>query len=181
MLQVGLLHVSGVHRFTIPENGISVADLLTFLEEMADVDHADPCILEFPNHLEKIFHVHPSQAAGWLIHDENLGLAEQRSGNFHDLLLCNTELMNGCRKRECAMIEHFQGTSGDFGLLMDTPATPATGFAPQCDILHDRKIRGEIQLLIDHGDPGHAGVMWVFRMEGAPSGECFQRPVHAPH
>ena len=37
---------------------------------------------------------------------------------------------------------------------------------PQCDVLHDRKIRGEIQLLIDHGDPGHAGVMWVFRMEG---------------
>ena len=72
--------------FAVAQHGVAVGDLVDLVEEVADVDHREPLGAEFANDAEQRLLVFVRERAGRLVHDDDLGLAEDGARDFDDLL-----------------------------------------------------------------------------------------------
>jgi hypothetical protein len=80
------IHCARPDAFAVAQDRVPVANALAFFEEMADVNDADAALLQLADDPEKILRIHLGEAAGGLIHDQDLGIAQERPGDLHDLL-----------------------------------------------------------------------------------------------
>ena len=99
LAQVRAGHLTGAHALAIAQDGVTVANALTLLQKMADIDNADAALAQAANDSEEVLGVHLREAAGWLIHDQHFRLANQCAGDLDDLLLGNRAGAHGVGQR----------------------------------------------------------------------------------
>ena len=165
VVELGILHGAVSDGFAVAQHGVIVAHALALFEKVADVDDADAAGAQVCDDLEEILGVDACEAAGGLIHDEHLGLAEQGPGDLDELLLGDGEGADGGVEGDGVCLQFGQGGEGTLASLgLADPPEPVGG-VPEKDVFLNAEIRGEVQLLIDHGDPGAAGLERITRVE----------------
>ena len=146
-------HRPGPGRLPVLEHGVAVADAPALLEKVADVDDAHALLLEAEHGGEEFLGIGLCEAAGRLIHNEDLGLGEEGAGNLHHLLGGDGQSAGGLFEIEVRVAQLGEGLTGTGagGLAID-PAEPR-GLASEQDIFSDAEVEGEIELLVDHRHP----------------------------
>ena len=157
--------VAGRDVVAVPEDGDPVDDVLELVQPMGDVDDADAPVAQAVDHLEELVDLRLGQGAGWLVHDEHLGILGQGLGDLDHLLLGDGELVEPGRRVDVE-VEPVQDLGGvDVHLLVVDVAEQGPGLAADVDVLGHGQVGHEVEFLVDDPDPGLAGLPGVLEMD----------------
>ena len=146
-----VVHGVFADELAVAQHGDAVGDLVHLIEEVADEENGDSAGAQVANDREQLLHLTPVQARGRLIEDEHLRVEHHGAADGH-------ELLNGDRVAR----EHGAGVDRESetlqvprrlavrGLPVDAAAAPR--LVAEHDVLADREVRAEVDLLIDGGD-----------------------------
>ncbi len=162
------LHGAGPDRLAVAQHGPPAAQGLAFLQEMADVHDGDAGRRQATDHPEQVLRVHPREAAGGLVHDEDLRLRQQRPGDLHQLLARHRQRTHGGPRRDVVGPKLREGLPGAGGSFPPVDPTPSMRRGSEEDVLLHGEVRGEVQFLVDHRHPGPPGVQGVRGLEALP-------------
>ena len=87
----------GGHDAIAQHHGV-VTDLQGLFKVMRDINDRHPFCGEVADHFEKQFHLSGGKRGGRLIHDEDAAVDGKRAGDFDDLLLTETQLLDRCER-----------------------------------------------------------------------------------
>jgi hypothetical protein len=155
----------------IAQHGDAVGYLEDFLEPVRDVHHADAVRGEIVDDAEELAGLAVCQGRGGLVHDNSPGIAHEGPGDGHDLAVRRREAFDWRRHVELDP----QSIQPPPRLLLhhapvETAPAGAGSLAADEQVLGDRKLGEEVELLGNHGDPG---LLCVSR-----GGERCGLPVH---
>ncbi len=162
------LHPPRADAPTVAEDREPVGHALDLLEEVADVDDADTLVLEPPDDLEEPLAVFEGERARRLVHDEDARLVEQGPGDLDDLLGPDAQQADGDVERDLGVADELEGLADlpPHGLAVE-PAR-RVDLAAEHDVLLDRHVRGQGELLVDHGHASAQAVEGGGRGVGTP-------------
>jgi hypothetical protein len=149
----------GGHRPPVLEDGDAVADLADLLEAVRDVDDGDVVRREVADDPEETLDLLVVQDGGRLVHDDQLGVLRQRTGDAHHLLRGGGEradLGGGADLRVAEAGQQLgRGTVG--GRRAGDPQPRV--LAPQEDVVGDAQPAHQVELLVDRRDAeAHRGL-----------------------
>ena len=125
---------------------------------MTDIDDRNATRLEVTNDLEEPAHLARRQGGGGLVHDDDPRVAGQGPRDLDELLLRGGEPRTGSvevdRHAEPAK-ELFRPAA----FLSACHEARPRRLLPEEDVFGSRESGHEIELLVDHGDAGRAGLL----------------------
>jgi hypothetical protein len=139
---------------TVAQHGGPVGDAADLVHPVGDVDDPDPGPAQLGDHREHLLDLDRRERGGRFVHDEHPGVERQRLGDRHQLLLTGAQLTHRPPRieRDTAPLQEPPGH-----LVRAPPvdrAQPGPQLAAEEDVLRHREPGHEVQLLVDHGDPG---------------------------
>jgi hypothetical protein len=154
----GVAREVGEERFTddaaVAHDRDVVADVGEFVEFVRDVNQRDAAALEFGDHAEEHVDFVGRERRGGFIENEHAGVFRDGAGDFDELLLADAEIgdeRGGCDRE----VETFEdGSRRGVELRIVDQAETRAGLAAEENILGDREVRDEIQLLENDSDAG---------------------------
>ena len=172
-------HLVSRDGHAVPEDGDASGEVSHFGEAMRDVDDKHPGCRETPGEIEQPLGLARGERRGRLVEDEDSGIAGERLGDLDHLALRKrqpADLDVRPRDRDAIAFEqrvrigpHLAGAHG---------AKRVERLAAEPDVLLDREIGNERQLLKDGRDPGALGRARICGDEGlaAKQDPAFVRP-----
>jgi hypothetical protein len=137
---------------SIPEHGDVVADPHQLLEPVRNVDDRHPLRLQLPDDLEKDVHLRRRKGRRRLVENKDAGIERDRLGDLDQLLLANRQVFDE-RLGIDPGIEPVEEPGGPLDLRAMIDAANAPGQLPRReDVLGNREIAEQIELLEDHAD-----------------------------
>jgi len=151
---------------TVPEHGHAVGDLEDLLQPVRDVDHRLARGPQLPDHPEQALALGVGQRAGRLIHDDDARVERQGLGDLDHLLLADAERPDpgGGRGRHAEPRQ--EPLRARVEPLPGDVAEPCHGLTPEEDVLGDRQLLDQVQLLVDDGDALELSVPGSLDLEG---------------
>jgi hypothetical protein len=148
-----LARVEGADRLPVPEDGHRVRDLDDLLELVGDHDAGHALGLELPQYPEEIVAVVLVEGRGGLVEDQYAHVAGEGLGYLDELLLADAEVFNphGRVDVQPHPLEHLAGLHDRLVLVHE--ALRADLVAEE-DVLVDRHLGHQGELLVDDGDAG---------------------------
>src|SRR5829696_3491891 len=144
--------VPAVCHLTVSQDRYTVADLVEFLEAVADVDHADPLLAQLPDHVEERLHLPRLQRRGRLVHDDRPRVHRDGPGDRDHLL--NTEAegaqVSGDVRANAVAFQDLGRVPVHAGLI--DQAQRAAGLAPEEHVLGYAEERDQVDLLVYGAD-----------------------------
>ena len=144
----------------------AVGDLLDLVELVADDDRRDPLALEVQDQVEQMIGVLVVEGRGRLVEDEQLHALRERLRDLDELLLADADVLDlGGRVL-------FQADTREellrllVGLVPVDEAERALDLVVEEDVLGDRQVRAERQLLVDDDDALRLAVAQVVEVHG---------------
>ena len=143
---------------TVTEHDHSVSQGKNLVESVADVDDRDATRLEVANDLEEPAHFARRQGGGGLVHDDDPRVAGQGPGDLDELLLRGGEPRTGSVEvdRHAELAEEIRCPTAFLAACHE--ARPRR-LLPKEDVFSGREFWNQIELLVDHGDAGRAGLL----------------------
>ena len=151
-----------VHPPPVLQDGDAVRDLEDLGEPMRDEEDADALLDQQPDTLEEGGRLMRRQGGSRLVHDQDSSVDGQRLGDLDGLLLRHREpLDQPARRHPPVDAQLCQELSGGrrHGPAVDD--RPAHRLAAEEDVLRDRPLRQEVELLVDDADAGSLGILRV--------------------
>ena len=137
---------------TVAQDREGVRNLEDFVHPVRDVNDPNTLGLQAAYQYPQIFQLMGSQRCGRLIHRDHFGLAAGGFGDLNHLALGNGQPANGGPDIQGHTQAVHQILRIPAHLRGINPAGQALRLAPQKDIFRYRKVRGQMQLLIDNSD-----------------------------
>ena len=136
-------------------HGVTMRTIVTVLIAL-------PLVAQPPQNPEQHFSLGIRERGGWLIEHENPRVARQRLGDLHEMLLANAEVADGnvWLEVEVQQLEDFLRAAVEIRRLNDAGADR---LASEVNILCNRKLRNQRELLMDDCDSGIFG--WTHARE----------------
>ena len=150
----------------IAEHRETVADLLDLFQEMGDVDHRQTLGPETENEREELLDIVSGEAAGRFVENQHAAFQSHGPGDFDHLLLGNRQPPDFDFGGHVGGAHLRHGPDCPPSSLSPTDQRPEGRFNSQEDVLHDRQVRRQRKLLIDHGHSALAGSERAVRSEG---------------
>ena len=159
---------AGGHAPPVPQHRAHVGNLADLLEEVTDVDDAEPLGAQPADQCEQPVHVGPLQAARRLVHQQDPAVGRERAADLHDLLRGNRQLPDDAVRPQLRVgkVREQLARAGVGRSGIDD--APARGLAAHEDVLRHRHVRAERQFLVNERDAVTARV------------ERRRRPVRRP-
>ena len=150
------LRIGGLQRrdvAPVAHHRHAVRDLLELLEPVRDVDDPDAVRTEVPDDPEQLVDLRVGERRRRLVHHQDGGIERQRLGDLDHLLLGDLEVADTGTRIELEV----QALDQLLRLPIEPPiveqeARPAARLAAEEDVLGDRQVRRQVQLLVDHAD-----------------------------
>src|SRR5882724_1088799 len=142
-------HGRGDDAAAVAEHGDAVCHLLDLLQPVGDVDHRHAAPPQATDHLEEAVHLAAGERGGRLVHDQDVRPEREGLRDLDHLLVRGTEGVHPHARveRQPEGLEELL----DFRphpLPVDEPPRPAR-LASQEDVLGDREVRHQVELLVD--------------------------------
>ena len=118
---------------------------------MRDEDDADAAGLDALDNAEQVARLLVRERSRGLVHDDDLGLFHDRADDLDELLLGDGEARDLLFALD-VVTEHRHGLVSHPIHLVPVDPPGLFRIAAKVDILRDRQIREELELLMDHGD-----------------------------
>ena len=151
------------HRPTVAKDRVTVADLSDLFEEMADVDDPHAGVAQLANDGEEVLNILASQRTGRLIEHDHLRVGGERPRDLNELLLSNRELTHWRLGSQIGMAERIESLAHFLALGLPIEQPKPSAFLPKHDVVLDRQVRCEVQLLIDHAHASEPRVVRPLR------------------
>src|SRR4029079_10975846 len=134
----------------------TVADIENVVHPVREQDNADTVILEAADEVENLAHFLDRQSRRRLVHDHNAGIEGGGAGDGDRLALTAREFVHRLIDAFDVDLETFKMLLGHFArprMIDDRkPENSAPGLAAEIDVLEDRHVSGEREILINHLD-----------------------------
>ncbi|MBG9885055.1 hypothetical protein ABE10_00335, partial [Bacillus toyonensis] len=144
--------VERLDRAPVADDGDLVRDLLDLVELVADDDRGDPFCLEAQDQIEQVLRVVLVERRGRLIEDQQLDVLVQCLGDLDELLLADAEVLDR-EVRVLVQTDPRKQLRGPPSLSGPVDARTAADLIAEEDVLHDRELGDEGELLMDDDDP----------------------------
>ena len=147
------LDVQRLDGLAVADDRDRVRDLLDLVQLVTDDDRADALALQTADQVQQVLRVRLVQCCGRLVEDEQLHRLVERLGDLHQLLLADAERLDlGVR----IVGQPHPGQQVDRAALRLGPVDHAElrGLVAQEDVLGDRELRDQRELLMDDHDAG---------------------------
>ena len=141
----------------VAQDGDPVRDLVHLLEEVRDEDDRDPLLLQTADELEELRHLLLVEARRGLVEDQNLGGDVDRPRD-RDHLLDGERVAAECGRDVDLDADAGERLGGAAPHSPPTDAPEAPRLAADRDVLGDRQVGAEIDLLVDGADARALGV-----------------------
>ena len=139
------------YQQAVPQHRDAVGDLERLVDEVRDEEDRHPLRLQSPDHGEQHPHLVFREAGSGLVEDQDPRPGRERPGDGAHLL--HGDRVRGERRHD--VHAHVQVGEKRLGLAAQAaPADPerVRSVAPEADVLGDRQVRAEIDLLVDGAD-----------------------------
>ena len=152
--------VEGADLDPVAEDGDPVGDRLDLVELVRHVEHRDAVGHQAPDELEQDFGLGAGEHVGGLVHAQDADLARHRLGDLDHLHLRHRQVAHAPRDRDLGPqgVEQGAGAGASRRAIDEAEAVP---LAPQRDVLLDREVGDQVQLLVDQDDAGGLGGVGV--------------------
>ncbi len=146
-------HRLGVHEPAVAKDADFIRQVDDLFEPVRDVDDGEALASQSTNGLEESLSFGLGQRRGGLVHDEDRGVVPQGLENLDDLAVaCGKALDSGGRiDLEIVASGQLIGLRGH-ATVTDHEGQDPSGFGAEVDVLGDREVLGQVQLLVDHRD-----------------------------
>ena len=124
-----------------------------------------------------MLHVVSLQTAGRLVHEDDPRLRGNRATDLDHLLRGQRQLADEAVRSKVRMGEALKDVEGELLGFAALKEAPSRGFATEQDVLGDREMRAERQLLMDEGDAGPARVVRRGRSMASRQAPCARCPA----
>ncbi len=148
---------AGVDEAAVAEDGDGVAELRHVAEDVADVDEGAALGLEPRHHVEEPRGLARGERGRRLVEDDEVGGAVQRLGDLDELALAGGELADD-GVGGVVEVEALEQRAGGLGDRLAVDQAEAAREAVDEDVLGDREVGEEVELLVDEGDAAAGGV-----------------------
>lgn len=165
--QLAAIEASGFARsdeLPVPEHRDPVGNLIDLLQKVGDEDDAEPARLEAPDNAEQHRHLMRIEARRRLVEDQHLAGEIDGSGNGNHLL-----------DRDRIAGEIAGDVDVEFIVGKQIPRAPVhrahvdhaetAGLAPEEEVLGNRQVRQQVDLLVDRADPECLGFKRIARID----------------
>ena len=117
------------------------------------MDNADALTAELASDAEELVDLLVRQRGGRLVHDQDRGVERESLGDLHHLLLRDTERRNPLAgiEVETKLLEEGGRAVVERAIVEDERQAPPRLSADE-DVLGDRQVGHQVQLLVDHAD-----------------------------
>jgi len=141
----------------VAQDGDPVDDPRHLFQPMRDVDDPHARALELVDDGEEMLGLGLRERGGGLVHDEHLGIERERLGDLDHLALRDRERAQGRVRIDVDMKARQDAPCvGAQSRAVDEAAHAR--FACEVDVLGHGEVRHEVELLMDHRDPGGLGL-----------------------
>ncbi len=137
-----------------------VRDLLDLVELVADDDARDALGLQPDDQVEQVLRVVLVQGRGGLVEDEQLDVLVQRLRDLHELLLADADVLD-LRVRVVTQADAGEQVLGTQLRGGPVDGAEAAGLVAEEQVLGDRELRDQRELLVDDHDAGLLGLLDV--------------------
>nr|BFE70913.1 hypothetical protein GCM10020092_042140 [Actinoplanes digitatis] len=145
------LDVQRLDRLAVAQDGDLVGDRLDLVQLVRDHDRGDAALAEAAQQVEQVPGVGLVQRGGRLVQDEQPDVLGERLGDLHELLLADADVLDqGVGVLLEADPRHQVQRHPVGGLPVDRAAL--AGLVAEEDVLGDRHVRDEGELLVDDHD-----------------------------
>ncbi|MEZ5863168.1 MAG: hypothetical protein R3D25_03510 [Geminicoccaceae bacterium] len=137
-----------------------VADAQHVAQDVADVDEGDAQRAQPLHDGEELLGLASGERGGRLVEQDDAGVLAQRLGDLDELPLALAEPADRCRRRVVHVdhVEQLAGALADAAPIDQRQPAEAPGEAADEDVLLDREVLEEVELLVDEGEAGLLGV-----------------------
>ena len=151
-------------RLAVADDRDLVGDLLDLVELVGDHDRGDALALQALEQVEQVLGVVVVEGGGGLVEDQQLHLLRQRLGDLDQLLLADTEVLDLGERvlRETDPREELDGLP--VGAVPADDAVRGRLVAEE-DVLGDRQLGDQGELLVDDHDPGGLALPDVLELD----------------
>ena len=140
----------GGHAGAVTQDREARANSTRFLQEVGDIQQADPLLPQAIEYGEEVLGVGTGEARRRLIENEHPRLRPQGPRDLDELLLGDRQLPGDRVQWNTLGSQMPQGFSGQLPLTRPIHPPPAGGFFAQGDILSHRQVWGQIEFLMNH-------------------------------
>ena len=149
--RLGYLSAVAKHRH-------GVGDAQNVLDEMGDEDDAGAFVAQAPQGREQALHLRRREGGGRLVEDDDAGAREQHAGDLDELLQADRQVAEP-RHRIDVDAEPCKLLTGFARHAPPLHQAEAVGrLRAEKDVLGDRQVGCDAELLMHHGDAGGMGV-----------------------
>jgi hypothetical protein len=144
----------------IAQDGDGRADLRNLLEAVADVDHTRAARLELLHDPKELDDLVVRKRGGRLVHHDDVCVGADGPGDLDHLLLGHAQLPDLVAgiDRQVQLLEDGRRLSAHPGPVDDARPPRDPRLAAHEDVLHDRELGNQVELLVDHRDPEVKGI-----------------------
>src|SRR5262245_26720414 len=144
-------------KLAVAQDDDAVRQLLDFTEPMRDIENADTASAENMNDLEQPGRFVFGQRRRGLIHNKDAGIGAQRLGDLHELLLADRKRADDGLWIDVEA-DHFEVLARISIDRLAIDQAESSRLAAQKDVGADRKVVGQIELLVDERDAEAQGL-----------------------
>ena len=152
------VHVDRLDRLAVADDRGRVCDVDDLAEFVADDDARDPLLAQVAQQAEQVRGVGVVQRRGRLVEDQQLDVLRQCLGDLDQLLLAHPELPHG-RGRVLVEADPRHELHGAHVRLVPVDQAALEHLIAEEEVLGDREIRNEGELLVDDDDAGALGIL----------------------
>ena len=166
LVLVGVPQGHGPHMPAVAQDGDVVADGEHLPHPVGDVEHCHPGLLQVGDDAKEDEGLRFGQARGRLVQDQETRIVNQGLGDLDHLLLGDREAADDRVgiEADAEPVEHGHRLAAHRAAV-DEGARDAR-LHPEQDVLGDRHVRGEVELLEDDGDALVVGVARPAQLQG---------------
>ena len=147
-------------ELAVAEHGHPVGQREDLVHLVADVQHGGAGLAQVVDHAEEPGDLRVRQRRGRLVHDHDRGVEGQGLGDLDHLLVADPQVADPGPRRDRRAQAVEQPARPGLHRAVVQPAQPAAPrlLAAQEDVVGDRELRDEVQLLVDDPDAGVLGL-----------------------
>ena len=169
------------HHDAVAQHGVAVADLHHLAQLVGDEHDAYVLLFQRAQDFKYVLDFRVGERGGGFIHDDDLGVHQKRTGNFHNLLVGGVQIAHHgagvqCKRHALKYLPGFRNHA-----RMVQKAVFLFQFPADEHVFIDREVVDQVQLLMDKGDPRVqrlTGVLESLRLVIQQNLPCV-RPEHA--
>ncbi len=143
-------------EFAVAQDGDAVGDLEHLVEEVGDEEDGDAAIAQIAHDAEQLFDLAAIEARGGLVEDEHAGVDDHGAADGDELLDRDRVAREG---RAGVDVEaEVSEVTGGFGVGCCPVDAESAHLVAEHDVLADRQVLAEVDLLVDGRDAGRLGI-----------------------